>query len=82
MKKKHREILNTCQYCGRTANDVARFAVDHIIPNIQNQISRAPFLLRSYTQDDAGNKYLSRSVFIRIKKLINDFLTEQKEIRI
>ena len=49
---------------------------------IQNQITRAPFVLRSYTQDDAGNRYLSRNIFIRIKKLINDFLRGEKEIRI
>ncbi|MDA2922586.1 ATP-binding protein [Patescibacteria group bacterium AH-259-L07] len=49
---------------------------------IQNQLSRAPYLLRSYTQDDTGNKYLSRNIYIKIKKFINDFSAGQKEIRI
>lgn len=49
---------------------------------IQNQLSRAPFLLRSYVQDELGNKYIPRNIFIRIKKILNDFLDGEKEIRI
>ena len=49
---------------------------------VQNQLSRAPFLLRSYIQDEFGNKYLPRNIFIRIKKILNDFLKGEKTIRI
>ena len=48
---------------------------------LQNQLNRAPSLLKTYTQDDQGNKYLTRNMFIRVKKLINDFIGEEKEIR-
>lgn len=49
---------------------------------LQNQISRAPVLLQSYIQDEQGNKYLARNIFIRLQKIINDFLFKQQEIRI
>lgn len=49
---------------------------------VQNQLSRAPSLLRSYIQDEFDNKYLPRNIFIRIKKDLNDFLGGEKEIRI
>ncbi len=49
---------------------------------VQNQLSRAPFLLKSYIQDELGNKYLPRNIFIRIKKILNDFLKGEKTIRI
>ncbi len=48
---------------------------------LQNQLNRAPFLLRSYTQDEQGNKYLSRNMFIRVEKLINNFINGEKEVR-
>jgi len=48
---------------------------------LQNQLSRAPSLLKTYTQDEQGNKYLSRNMFIRVEKLINDFIGGEKEIR-
>lgn len=48
---------------------------------LQNQLSRAPALLKTYTQDEQGNKYLSRNMFIRVEKLINDFIAGQKEVR-
>ena len=48
---------------------------------LQNQINRAPFLLKTYTQDEQGNTYLARNMFIRIEKLINDFTHGEKEVR-
>ena len=48
---------------------------------LQNQLSRAPFLLKTYTQDEQGNKYLARNMFIRVEKLINDFISGEKEVR-
>ncbi len=48
---------------------------------LQNQLNRAPSLLRTYTQDEQGNKYLSRNMFIRVEKLINDFIGGEKEVR-
>jgi len=49
---------------------------------IQNQISRAPVALKSYTHDEEGKPYLTRGIFIRLEKLLNDFLEGQREIRI
>lgn len=49
---------------------------------LQNQLNRAPALLKTYTQDEQGNKFLTRTMFIRIEKLINDFISGEKEIRI
>jgi uncharacterized protein len=49
---------------------------------LQNQINRAPALLRAYAQDDQGSKYLPRNMFIRVEKTIKDFIEGQKEIRI
>lgn len=48
---------------------------------LQNQLNRAPSLLRTYTQDEQGNKYLNRNMFIRVAKLINDFISGEKEVR-
>jgi len=39
-------------------------------------------LLRTYTQDEQGNKYLTRNMYIRVQKLINDFIAGEKEVRI
>jgi len=49
---------------------------------LQNQLNRAPALLRTYTQDEQGNTYLTRSIYIRVQKLINDFIAGEKEVRI
>lgn len=49
---------------------------------LRNQLSRAPSLLKNYTQDEQGNDYLPRNMFLRVKKTINDFIAGQKEIRI
>jgi len=49
---------------------------------VQNQLSRAPLLLQSYTHDEQGNKYLTRNAFIRLQKLMRDFDQGQQEIRI
>src|SRR3990167_10545563 len=48
---------------------------------LQNQLSRAPSLLKTYTQDEQGNKYLTRNMFIRVEKLMNDFISGEKEVR-
>ena len=48
---------------------------------LQNQLNRAPSLLKTYTQDEQGNKYLKRNMFIRVEKIINDFIAGQKEVR-
>lgn len=48
---------------------------------LQNQLNRAPALLKTYTQDEQGNEYLTRNMFIRVEKLINDFIAGQKEVR-
>jgi uncharacterized protein len=49
---------------------------------LQNQLNRAPALLRTYTQDEQGNKYLTRNMYIRVQKLISDFIAGEKEVRI
>lgn len=49
---------------------------------LSNQLSRAPAMLRTYTHDEQGHKYLTRNIYIRLQKLINDFIEGQKEIRI
>ncbi len=48
---------------------------------LQNQLNRAPSLLKTYIQDEQGNKYLTRNMFIRVEKLINDFVGGEREIR-
>src|SRR3990172_7276536 len=48
---------------------------------LQNQLNRAPYLLKTYTQDEQGNTYLTRNMFIRVEKLINDFIAGQREVR-
>lgn len=48
---------------------------------VQNQLSRAPSLLKSYTQDELGHRYLARNIFVRIKSIVDDFIKGQKEIR-
>lgn len=48
---------------------------------LQNQLNRAPAVLKSYAQNEQGNKYLARNMFIRVQKLINDFIDGEKEIR-
>jgi len=49
---------------------------------IQNQLSRAPSLLRSYVQDESGHQYIARNIFIRLKKMADDFIKGEREIRI
>lgn len=49
---------------------------------LQNQLSRSPALLKAYAQDEQGNKYLARNMFVLVEKLIKDFIEGQKEIRI
>jgi hypothetical protein len=49
---------------------------------LHNQLGRAPTLLQKYTQDENGNKYLPRNIFVRIKKLVDDYLDGQRELRI
>ena len=53
----------------------------HVRQYLQNQVSRAPSLLKTYTQDEQGNKYLTRNMFVRVEKLINDFISGEKEVR-
>src|SRR3990167_5018881 len=48
---------------------------------LQNQLSRAPSLLKTYAQDEQGNQYLARNMFLRVEKLINDFISGEKEVR-
>jgi len=48
---------------------------------LQNQLNRAPALLKTYAQDEHGNKYLNRDMFMRVENLINDFISGQKEVR-
>lgn len=48
---------------------------------LQNQLSRAPSLLKTYTQDEQGNTYLTRNIFIRIEKLMNGFIGGERELR-
>ena len=48
---------------------------------VQNQLSRAPSLLKSYTQDELGHQYLTRNIFVSIKSIVNNFIRGQKEIR-
>src|SRR3989339_171650 len=43
---------------------------------IQNQISRAPIAMKSFTHDENSEPYLTRNIFIRIKKLLNDVLAQ------
>ena len=49
---------------------------------LQNQLNRSPALLRAYAEDEQGNKYLKRNMFIRVEKMMKDFIGGQKEIRI
>ncbi|PIY80964.1 MAG: hypothetical protein COY80_00130 [Candidatus Pacebacteria bacterium CG_4_10_14_0_8_um_filter_42_14] len=49
---------------------------------LQNQISRSPSLLRSYTEDARGNKYLTRDLYDRVKQLIDNFVAGEQEVRI
>lgn len=49
---------------------------------LQNQINRSSVLLKAYAQDEQGNKYLTRNMFIRVRKLMRDFIEGQREIRI
>ena len=49
---------------------------------LRNQLGRAPILLQKYIQDENGNKYLPRNIFVRIKKLVDDYINGQRELRI
>src|SRR6056297_1532384 len=49
---------------------------------IQNQLSRAPFSLKEYTQNQKGEKYLKRNIYIKIEKYIKDFLENKSDTRI
>ena len=48
---------------------------------IQSQLSQSPFRLRTYVQDERGEKYLTRNIYIKIKKYIDNFLAGKQEIR-
>ena len=48
---------------------------------LQNQLSRSLSLLKAYAQDEQDNKYLTRNMFIKVEKLMKDFIGGQKEIR-
>jgi len=48
---------------------------------LQNQINRSQSLLKAYAEDEQGNKYLTRNIFIRMQKLMIDFIEGQREIR-
>jgi len=48
---------------------------------LQNQLNRAPAVLKNQAHDEQGNKFLTRNMFIRVRKIINDFISGQKEIR-
>ena len=48
---------------------------------LQNQLSRAPSLLKTYAQDERGSVYLKRDLFFKLEKLIDDFVCGEKEIR-
>ena len=48
---------------------------------IQTQLSQNPFRLRTYVQDQRDQKYLTRNIYIKIKKYIDDFLAGKQEIR-
>jgi len=49
---------------------------------VHNQLSRAPILLQNYIKDEQGNSYLTRSIFIRVEKYLNEFLNRGQEIRL
>jgi len=49
---------------------------------LRNQLGRASILLQKYTQDENGNNYLPRSIFVRVKKLVDDYIDGQRELRI
>lgn len=61
---------------------IENMAQEQINQYIQNQLSRAPSLLRGLTHDETGNEYITRNIFIRAQKHINDFLGGKKEVRI
>lgn len=48
---------------------------------IQNQLNRAPLSLKEYVQNEEGEKYLKRNIYIKIKKYINNFLEKKTDIR-
>jgi len=48
---------------------------------IQSQLSQNPFRLRTYVQDERGKKYLTRNIYMKIKRYIDDFLAGKQEIR-
>jgi len=48
--------------------------MEEILKYVQNQLVQAPFRLRSYTQDEQGNKYPQRNIYVKVDKYFRDFL--------
>lgn len=49
---------------------------------LRTQLGQAPVLLQKYTQDENGSEYLPRNIFVRVQRLIKDYLEGQRELRI
>lgn len=50
--------------------------MDEILKYVQNQLVQAPFRLKTYTQDEQGNKYPHRNLYGEVDKFFRDFLHE------
>jgi len=48
--------------------------MDEILRYVQNQIVQAPFRLKTYVQDEQGNKYPQRNIYGKVDKYLRDFL--------
>lgn len=48
---------------------------------LQNQLSRAPILLRGYIEDTAGKPYIKRRAYDELKRLIDTFLRGNTQVR-
>lgn len=48
--------------------------MDESLNYIQTQLVRAPFRLKTYTEDEQGKKYPKRDIYTKIDKYIRDFL--------
>jgi hypothetical protein len=48
--------------------------MEEILKYVQNQLVQAPFRLKSYIQDEQGQKYPQRDIYNKVDKYLRDFL--------
>lgn len=49
--------------------------MEEALKYVQNQLVQAPFRLKSYTENEKGNKYPQRNIYVKIDKYFREFLS-------